>query len=79
MDKAAALPEVAPYLFTPAGHAPGWQDALKNALTAFYTAIRTEVYQKGPVPYATFADGVMGNRFVDACLASAKRDAWITL
>lgn len=79
VDRAVALPDTAPYLTTPAGHAPGWQDALKNAMTAFYTAIRTEAYQKGPVPYATFEDGVMGNRFVDACLASAKQDAWITL
>ena len=79
VDRAVALPDTAPYLTTPAGHAPGWQDALKNAMTAFYTAIRTEAYQKGPVPYATFEDGVMGNRFVDACLASAKQDAWVTL
>lgn len=79
VDRAVALPDTAPYLTTPAGHAPGWQDALKNAMTAFYTAVRTEAYQKGPVPYATFEDGVMGNRFVDACLASAKQDAWITL
>lgn len=79
VDKAAALPETSPYLTTPAGHAPGWQDALKNAMAAFYTAIRTEAYQKAPVPYATFEDGVMGNRFVDACLASAQRDAWVEL
>lgn len=79
VDRAVALPDTVPYLTTPAGHAPGWQDALKNAMTAFYTAIRTEAYQKGPVPYATFEDGVMGNRFVDACLASAKQDAWVTL
>ena len=79
VDRAVALPDTAPYLTTPAGHAPGWQDALKNAMTAFYTSVRTEAYQKGPVPYATFEDGVMGNRFVDACLASAKQDAWITL
>ena len=79
MDKAVALPETARYLSTPAGHAPGWQDALKNAMTAFYTAVRTGAYQTGAVPYATFADGVMGNRFVDACLASAKRGEWVAL
>lgn len=79
VDKAVALPDAAPYLTTPAGHAPGWQDALKNAMTAFYSAIRTGAYQKGSVPYATFEDGVMGNRFVDACLASAKQEAWVEL
>ena len=79
IDKAVALPETARYLSTPAGHAPGWQDALKNAMTAFYTAVRTGAYQTGAVPYATFADGVMGNRFVDACLASAKRGEWVAL
>ena len=31
------------------------------------------------IDFATFADGVMGNRFVDACLASAKRGEWVTL
>lgn len=79
MDKSVVLPETAAYLSTPAGHAPGWSEALKNAMTAFYTAVRTGAYQKGPVPYATFADGLMGNRFVDACLTSAEQDSWITL
>lgn len=79
MDRTCALPETAPFLHTPAGHAPGWQDAQKNALFAFYHSIETGEYLKGEVPYATFADGVMGNRFVDACLASARQDAWIEL
>lgn len=79
VDKTVALPETQPYLATPAGHAPGWQDALKNAMAAFYASIRTEAYQKGPVLYATFEDGVMGNRFVDACLSSAREDAWVEL
>ena len=68
-----------PYLPLPAGHAPGWSDALKNAVTAFYAAVRTEGYRKGSVPYATFADGVLGNRFVDACLISARENRWAEL
>ena len=79
MDADLILPETKEYLFTPAGHAPGWQDALKNAMLAFYRSIDTESYLTGDVPYATFDDGVMGNRFVDACLASAQQDCWITL
>ena len=79
VDKAAAAPELAPYLPLPAGHAPGWPDALKNALTAFYASLRTESYRKGDVPYATFADGVQGNRFVDACLTSARENRWAEL
>ena len=79
MDKAVVLPETSAYLFTPAGHAPGWQDAQKNAMLAFYRSIEDGSYLTGNVPYATFADGVMGNRFVDACLTSAKQDKWIDL
>ena len=79
VDKSCCLPETAAYLTLPAGHAPGWQDAEKNALLAFYGSIETEAYLKGAVDYATFADGVWGNRFVDACLASARQDKWIEL
>lgn len=79
VDKASALKEVHPYLFIPAGHAPGWLDAEKNAMIAFYGSLENEMYRKGEVPYATFADGVMGNRFVDACLKSAQEDKWIEL
>lgn len=73
------LSETAPYLFTPAGHAAGWQDALKNAMLAFYRSIETEAYLKGEVPYATFVDGIMRNRFIDACLSSAQQGCWAKL
>lgn len=79
MDRSYTLPETAGFLATPPGHAPGWQDAQKNAMQAYYHAVETEAYLKEDVPYATFADGVMGNRFVDACLASATQDKWIEL
>lgn len=79
MDKANTCPEVHPYIFLPAGHAPGWMDAEKNAMLAFYNFLEGERYLKEEVPYATFADGVMGNRFVDACLASAREDRWVEL
>ena len=79
VDKSSALNEVHPYLFVPAGHAPGWMDALKNALISYFGSIENESYLKGQVPYATFADGVMGNKFVDACLKSAQEGKWIEL
>lgn len=79
MDKRVMCPEAACLLPMPAGHAPGWMDAQRNAIFAFYRSIRDGSYKTGHVPYATFADGVMGNRFVDACLESAREDKWIEL
>ena len=49
------------------------------SLLAFYQSVETESYLREPVPYATFADGILGNRFVDAVLASAREDRWIDL
>ena len=54
-------------------------DALTNAMQAFYDSLNGEAYAKEEVPYATFEDGVMGNRFVDACLESARQERWIAL
>lgn len=66
--------EVHPYIHLPAGHTPGWMDALTNAMQAFYDSLNGEAYAREKVPYATFEDGVMGNRFVDACLESARQE-----
>lgn len=79
VDKNSALEPVFPYIAMPAGHAPGWMDAQKNAMLAFYGYLEAERYLTEQVPYATFADGVMGNRFVDACLASAREGRWVEL
>lgn len=79
VDRNNALEEIKPYISLPAGHVPGWLDGQKNALLAFYNSLEGERYRKEPVPYATFADGVMGNRFVDACLRSAQEDRWVSL
>ncbi len=67
------------YLEMPAGHAPGWQEAEKNAMAAFYRSVADGSYLAGDVPYATFADGVRGNRFVDACLISQRENRWVEL
>ena len=79
VDRNTALPEVHPYIHLPAGHTPGWMDALTNAMQAFYDSLNEEAYAKEKVPYATLEDGVMGNRFVDACLESARQERWISL
>ncbi len=79
MDAQCVQPETAKYIEMPAGHAPGWQEAEKNAMLAFYRSIADGSYRTGSVPYATFADGVRGNRFVDACLRSAAEDRWVEL
>ena len=79
VDRNTALPEVHPYIHLPAGHTPGWMDALTNAMQAFYDSLNGEAYAREKVPYATLEDGVMGNRFVDACLESARQERWISL
>lgn len=79
MDSQFVQPDTKSFLEMPAGHAPGWQEAEKNAMLAFYSSIRDGSYKSGKVPYATFADGVYGNRFVDACLKSAAEDRWVEL
>lgn len=56
----------------PSGHPVGWADALKNAISAFYTAV-----SGGEAPaYATFADGDYTVRIVEACLRSSKTKTW---
>ena len=79
IDKNYACPETEPFISMAVGHAPGWQEAEKNAMIAFYGSVRDGSYKTGNVPYATFADGVYGNRFVDACLRSAAEDRWVEL
>ena len=79
MDTQSMDASAARYLSMPAGHAPGWQEAEKNAVSAFYRSIADGSYLTGDVPYATFADGVRGNRFVDACLASQREGRWVDL
>ena len=79
VDRNTALPEVHPYIHLPAGHTPGWMDALTNAMQAFYDSLNGEAYAREKVPYATLEDGVMSNRFVDACLESARQERWISL
>ncbi len=79
MDKAFVDGRTVPYILTPAGHNMGWADGQLNAVKAFYASIADGSYKTGKVPYATFRDGVMGNRFIAACLLSAAEDRWAEL
>lgn len=72
-------PRYTPTFISPPDTPPGWMDALTNAMQAFYDSLNGEAYAREKVPYATFEDGVMGNRFVDACLESARQERWIAL
>lgn len=63
------------YTTLPGGHAVGWADALKNGVNMFYRRIQsgTEAH------FATFEDGDNILRIVDACLASSRTNAWVTV
>ena len=74
-DKAFLSQKAGELSYLPAGHPLGWQDALKNAIEAFYTDIRLN---KALQPsYATFADGAYVMRIVDACLKSDSAGRWM--
>lgn len=76
MNPRTASPEVKPYVLTPAGHAMGWSDALRNAINAYYTSIWDGTYQNHEQPYATFESGYRGNAFVEACIRSSAEKRW---
>lgn len=63
----------------PGGHSVGWQDALKNALLAFYTGIRNHTWNQEDDSYVSFADGIQLMRLVEACLTSSSQNCWIDL
>ena len=65
------------YTRLPGGHPDGWADALRNAITEFYTSIDNGTYAQTGMTYATFADGVRIMKIVDACMRSAKTGQWV--
>lgn len=65
------------YTRLPGGHPDGWADALRNAITEFYTSIDNGIYAQTGMTYATFADGVRIMKIVDACMRSAKTGQWV--
>lgn len=61
----------------PAGHPEGWNDALYQAIKAFYQSISTDRFREGDVPYATIAEGAWIMRIIEACLLSDKCGQWV--
>ncbi|MDD4849734.1 MAG: Gfo/Idh/MocA family oxidoreductase [Gemmiger sp.] len=64
------------YTCLPGGHPDGWADALKNAVSEFYTSIENGTFAQTGMTYATFADGARIMKLVDACMQSAKSGEW---
>lgn len=60
----------------PAGHPEGWNDALYNAIEAFYRSVRQEGGD-GNVPYATIRDAAWVMKVIDACIKSSETGRWI--
>ena len=79
MSNEFSAPEVLPYITMPAGHVMGWIEAQRNAFVGFYNSLEDGSFVNQDQPYATFREGWLGNRFVEACLQSQQEDRWIEL
>lgn len=73
-------PAALPYTSVPAGHPEGWNDALKNNVSAFYDYIRAgKQLTKDKPDFATFEDGHHIMKLIDAIMQSGKERRWITV
>ncbi len=78
-EASALHPDVRRFSTLPSGHSEGWNDALYNAIHAFYASIQDDSWKSGNVPYATIADGAYVLSIVDACLKSNETHAWVNV
>lgn len=81
--------EDARFIELPAGHAVGWADALKNAISEFYAALLARKRGAATEPcgaaavadarplYATFEEADHVVRIVEACMKSSKEGRWV--
>lgn len=77
MREAGVLhPEAQRCCTLPAGHSEGWNDALYNAIHAFYGSIQSGTWKDGAVPYATIQEGAWIMKVIDACLRSSRSGCW---
>ncbi len=80
---AGAGPEAARMTRIPSGHPEGYLEAFANIYSEAAAAINAKKAGKpvdGRVVYPTVADGVKGLAFVEACVASSRRNgAWVKL
>jgi predicted dehydrogenase len=66
----------------PAGHPEGWAEALRDLLRPFYAAVASgarPLADPAQATYPTLAAGARGVAFVEAVLASARTESWVTL
>lgn len=66
------------FTYLPAGHPEGWNDALRNNLTAFYQFISEGKKQKdSSCDFATFEDGHYLMKVTEAILKSSRERRWV--
>lgn len=75
-EAAALSARAKAYTQLPAGHPEGWNDALYQAIQAFYTSIRTGTYTS-ETSYATIREGAWIMKIIEACLASSAQGRWV--
>jgi predicted dehydrogenase len=62
------------------GHPEGWNDALRNNISAFYRYILDGKKERGEKPsFATFEEALYLTKIVEAVLESAATKSWITI
>lgn len=71
----ALTSRAAAYTGLPAGHPEGWNDALYQAIRAFYDSILTN--GGGVQPYATVEQAAWVMKIIEACLTSHKAGRWV--
>ena len=66
----------------PAGHPEGWAEALRDLMRPFYAAVASGARppaDPAQAAYPTLAAGARGVAFVEAVLASASAESWVTI
>lgn len=72
--------EAQQYTTLAAGHPEGWNDAFKNALSSFYSYVRSgESRGEAPCDFATFSDGHYLLLLAEAILKSAREKRWVKI
>ncbi len=71
---------IKPYIRVPSGHPEGFHEALANLHLSLQLALRARLGETVPAPFEHpgIVDGVAGMAFLEAAVASSKRDgAWV--
>jgi predicted dehydrogenase len=74
-DPLTNAPSARRFSRNPAGHGEGYSDAFRNLFTSVYRAVAGQEHD----PFPTFADGHHGVALVEAAVASARQNAWVTV